>query len=72
LHITFEGNPKVIDTDLKDVAVTPAGLSFVDPQGPNGGVVRFKGVLIGNKLKGIATIENAPVQGMGEWTATRQ
>lgn len=48
-------------------------VTIIDPKGPNGGTVRYQGVLSGDKLLGIAEflIPNSRIYGIGRWELSR-
>ncbi len=52
----------------------PEGIRFVDPNGPNGGEVRYRGIWTEEGLSGVAEIivPGAPIYGIGTWTLKRE
>jgi len=73
-EVGFGGQPDDIIVDVADLSVTSEGIRFVDPDGPNGGEVRYRGVWTREGLSGIAEIivPGAPVYGIGTWTLKRE
>lgn len=70
--LSFGGRP---DDIVRTVDLRRDGnvFEFVDPDGPNGGVVRYRGVYTGDALLGIGEIlvEDAPIYAIGGWRLTR-
>lgn len=67
--VDFGGRPDALRPDLTEVRRTPTGLSFVDPDGPDGGIVRYRGAFTGEAIEGIAEIvvPGGDVYAVGEW-----
>lgn len=72
-EVKFGGRPDDIAIDAEEISVTRDGIRFTDPDGPNGGKVRYRGVWTGRGLSGIAEIvvPGAAIYGIGTWRATR-
>ena len=63
------GRPEDITAELEQVQITDYGLTFVNPSGPNGGIVKFRAAFFGDRLAGIAEIivEGEPIYGIGKF-----
>lgn len=72
-RVEFGGRPDDIVIDMDGFEVTSEGIRFVDPDGPNGGRVEYRGVWAGRGLAGIAEIivPDAPIYGVGSWRLAR-
>jgi len=68
----FGGQPEDIVRSV-EIVRTEGGFEFVDPEGPNGGIVRYRGVFTGEALSGIGEIlvEGAPLYAIGSWRLVR-
>ena len=84
IEIRFTGgNQENLTHELEQFAITDTGLTFVDPQGPNGGTVRYRAAFFpGNRaggapadasLRGVAeaTVEGAPIYAIGTFDLKR-
>ncbi len=69
--VSFGGRPEDIRFTDENVELGANEITFKDPKGPNEGVVRYKAVLRGGELRGIAEIliTRYPVYLIGEWKA---
>lgn len=72
--VTFGGQPDDIVIDAENASVTIRGVRFVDPDGPNGGEVRYRGAWTDRGIAGIAEIvvPGAPIYAIGSWSLTRE
>ncbi len=55
LHISYNKMRPDLDIALADFAITPNGIKFSDPDGPNKTVIKFDGAFLPGKLTGTAT-----------------
>jgi hypothetical protein len=71
--ITFGGRPDDIRVAVHDLSVRRGEIRFLDPYGPNGGQVRYRGVWTGRGLDGIAEIvvPGTDIHGIGRWSLRR-
>ncbi|MGH9794244.1 MAG: SGNH/GDSL hydrolase family protein [Candidatus Acidiferrales bacterium] len=62
-----------ITAELDQVRITDYGFDFVNPAGPNGGIVKFRAAFLGDRLAGIAEIivEGEPIYGIGTFELKR-
>jgi len=69
LKISFGGKPTDIVQNIRGVTVTDKVVSFVDPKGPNGGIVKYQAVLNGDAMTGIAEflVKDQSIYGIGRW-----
>lgn len=72
--IDFGGRPDDIEPSLTEVRRTATGLRFVDPDGPNGGAVRYEGVFTGAALQGVAEIvvPGGGIYAVGTWRVEKE
>ncbi len=79
IEIRFTGgNQEHLTHELEQFAITDTGITFVDPLGPNGGIVRYRGAFLpdpraGERLTGVAEIivERAPIYAIGTFDLKR-
>jgi hypothetical protein len=74
LQVRFPvGTPEQITEEVEQFRLTGDGVSFVNPNGPNGGIVRFRAAYLGNTLAGVAEIlvEDQPIYGIGRFEIKR-
>lgn len=66
-ELSFDGNSTNIE--IGELEITDSGISFVDPNGPNGAVVKYQGSFLEDKIQGTAEIidERAPFYAIGSW-----
>lgn len=66
LRVSFGGSPSDIYYPVLPVSNEDSYIQFVDPDGPNGGFVRYRVVPVGDTLKGVAEFTNeGTVYGIG-------
>ncbi len=67
------GRPDDITAELDQVQITDYGFDFVNPSGPNGGIVKFRAAFLGDRLAGVAEIivEGEPIYGIGTFDLKR-
>jgi hypothetical protein len=79
IEIRFTGGTQEnLTHELEQLAITETGITFVDPTGPNGGIVRYRAAFItgssgGARLAGVAeaTVEGAPIYAIGTFNLKR-
>lgn len=83
IEIRFTGgNLEHLTHELEQLAITDTGVTFVDPAGPNGGIVRYRAAFLagaagdaraGARLTGVAeaTVEGAPIYAIGTFDLNR-
>lgn len=84
IEIRFTGgNQEDLTHELEQFEITDTGLTFVDPQGPNGGIVRYRAAFLAPagtgeargavKLTGVAEIivEGRPIYAIGSFDLKR-
>lgn len=71
--VTFGGRPDDIHVAVGGLSVRGGEIRFVDPDGPNGGRVEYRGVWTGTTLDGIAefVVPGAEIHGIGRWSLMR-
>jgi len=67
------GNQEKFTHELEQFQITAAGVSFVDPSGPNGGIVRYRAAFTSGKLTGVAEaiVTDAPIYAIGSFELKR-
>lgn len=74
MQIRFAGGqPDDITAELDQVQIADYGVDFVNPSGPNGGIVKLRAAFFGDQLAGIAEIivEGQPIYGIGTFHLKR-
>jgi hypothetical protein len=73
LRIEFPESKERINSSITGCKITDDGIAFVDPKGPEGGVVDYKGNFTGNELIGDArmTAKDGSLLGIGRWNLKR-
>lgn len=68
-RVDFGGRPDDIVPSLIEVERMSGGIRFVDPDGPNGGEVRYRAVWIDERLVGVAEIvvPGSSIYGIADW-----
>jgi hypothetical protein len=79
IEIRFTGGTQEnLTHELEQLQITDTGITFVDPTGPNGGIVRYRAAFITGsggaaRLAGVAeaTVEGAPIYAIGSFDLKR-
>ncbi len=73
LRIEFPGSKERINSSVTDCKLTNDGIAFVDPKGPEGGVVNYQASFTGAGLIGDArmTAKDGSLLGIGRWELKR-
>jgi hypothetical protein len=72
LSLNFDG--ELFEKDVIELELTETSISFIDPNGPDGSIVRYQGVFLDDKIQGKAELikEGAAFYAVGSWEIVKQ
>lgn len=71
--ISFSGNRDNLLPDVDGITLHNGYFEFVDKDGPNGGIVKYTGIIKNDSIYGLSEliVEGRPMDGIGTWSATK-
>lgn len=70
IRVVLGPRPAQVHEGPVSVTITDHGVELTDPEGPNGGTVRYRGLVRGGLVQGVADfiVPDPMVHGIGTWT----